>query len=625
MYTNYGYQDINIAGANFAWNNYSGLIPKLCGHATASIFHELYIFGGFNGDLNKYSNDLYCFDLFTKELRPVMSKCPIESRAGSSMAAIQDNIYIYGGHSRTRIFSDLYRLNISSKTLFKVSSIDSWVVIPRLTMSTLYTNGSDLLLFGGWDGHEWNTTLFEADSKKMRWQIATRDFDSTFDEFVPFCSATPIAGKLMLLGGIPNQIPFNSFRDTFLRFVCCKEPLEGEDSSLKAPSFRTLHQKRAKDDTSLCQFYLEWYKTGAPEECDVTILINSLDDSGEQDNFYGHKLMLSRSPVLRKRILALDMLDSPQNESTQCIISDHLNFSGSIMKHGHPVAILLDDLPIQSMNNLRTSFTCIMQYLYAGSFETNHLTTHDFEDIYLLACYLDLPLLKKALCAAVFTFSDMKEHGLLSYLTQTMKTFLIMEDEVIENVETHIQNLDQTPVPIGMVRLVAPISLDSSDMSYRSVLVHKYILTQRSKYFRSVFDVNFLESTSRVMIFEQNTIRSILAILNYMYTEDLTSVDMDQNNAVEIYMSSFQFELEELHEYSKNVIREQQNVDVHTMIQLLEICENIDDKLMKGFCKFHIAKHYDEIMKTDPSMLDKLSKETRFDIQKQYCNLIKKK
>ncbi|KAG2388180.1 hypothetical protein C9374_001030 [Naegleria lovaniensis] len=619
--------DINIAGTNFAWKDYNGFIPKLCGHATASTFHEIYIFGGFNGDLQQYSNDFYCFDLFSKEIRLVMSKCPIEPRAGSSMAVIENNIYIFGGHSNSRIFSDLYRFNITSKTLFKVSSIDSWVVIPRLTMSSLYSNGGALLLFGGWNGSEWNTTLFEADSKNLRWQIATRNFDSIFDTFTPFCSATSIAGKLMLLGGIPNQIPFVSFQDTLLRFVCCKEPLEARDNSaLIAPSFRTLHQKRTKDDLDLCRFYLEWYNTGAPEECDVTILINQLDENAEQEKFYGHKLMLARSSVLKKKIFALDMFEQHETERAQDIMNDFLNSSEASLKHGHPVAILLDDLPIQNITNLRTSFKCIMQYLYSGMFETKYLTTSDFEDIYILACYLELPLLKKALCADVFTFSDMNSHCLLVYLAQTMKTFLTLEDEVIENINDYVQHkIDQNPVPIGMVRLVAPTSLDLDVASYRSVLVHKWILTKRSKYFHSVFEMNFLESKTRVMIFEQNTIRSVLTILNYIYTLYLSSVDMDQSNAVEIYMSSFQFELGELHEYSKNVIREQQNVDIPTMIQLLEICDVVDDKLMKGFCKFNIAKHYDEIMKTDPSMLDKFDRDVRLDIQKQYCNFIKKK
>ena len=587
--------DINIVDMNSYCKCLNDL-PPLCGHATVGLFNDIFIFGGFGN--NSYQNTLYVLDTSKDRLDKICATTPISPRAGSSMTIFENNIFIYGGHRRSTVFSDLYCYNIATKVFVKINTNNS-PLVPSLTMATLTTNGNNLLLFGGWNGAEWNCDMFEMDTKKSNWKISTRRH-TTFDSLVPFSSVAPVSGNMIVTGGVSTKVPFISFRDTFVRFVLCKEPL----CQQRIPIYRALIQMVKEEETEFDQslFYLRWYLNGPPEDCDVTILVDTEDDN--QDKYYAHKIMMGRSTVLKRKI-ALQELGVSE-------ISDE-EISSHSMKHGEPVVIVMDRL--ENVTNMKVVFPRVMEYIYSGSFDAHKLSHQDFTEIYHLACYLDIPLLREALGSSTLQANHIHQYSLSRYLTEAMKTFLIISDEIIE--DSNLATCET--VPNGMVKLIAPITLESSQ--YKSVLVHKGILTTRSRYFESVFKMNFVETTTHTMIIEQNTIESVISILNYIYTSSVIGVDM--TNAVEIYMSSYQFELSALHSKAKSVIREQE-VDYRTAAQLAEICESIGDVTMKDYCKYILAKHFDEIVKKDASVLDGLSKELRMDIQKLSILLMKK-
>ncbi|EFC43994.1 predicted protein [Naegleria gruberi] len=565
-------------------------LPPLCCHSAVTLFDTLYIFGGFNGSTSKYSNTMYSLHIPTLSIKSSASKfCPSE-RIGSAMTIVGDNIFVFGGmDSNGNILSDIYRYNISQDLFHPILS-DEYAINPKLCFSNMFIIGNNIYLFGGWNGVEWNNSLFETSKEEFKWKIAkgyTNSISSDFNSYNPMSSIVPVSEKIIyLLGGLDLPFPFISILDTFATLATGK--IDFTISNTK-PSYRIFQHKRQTDEFLLSQTYLNWFKKQIPEECDVTILVN-IPNQVEQELFYGFKLVLVRSPVLSRKILEQEGHNKWRN-----------------LKHGSHAVILLDDFP-SNVENLRRSFNSVLEYLYSGSFSTKDLKSEDYSDIYKVACYLEIPLLYKALDGTLNVDDSLETKNLLSTITIQLD-HLFSPCETISNIEDFMTTIDENPIAPGMVKIIAPTSLDSS--TYQSILVHKFILTQRCRYFNAVFEMNFLESHTRVVLIEQNTFKGLLSILHFVYTGNI--VELDLSNAVEIFMSSFQFELEELMEASKLFIREHE-FDVFTTIRLLEICETVNDKIMQDYCKYSIAKRYEIVMKHDPSALDNLSKVSRVDI-----------
>lgn len=620
--------DIQIASiSDLNWREVipeTNKLPPIADHASASDnIDTIYIFGGVGKQ--DFSNTLYAYHVHENTLQ-VLCRSPlsqISPRAGSAMTLLNDHhLYIYGGYDNSTIFNDLYQFNVISSTFTKIETNYCSLSVPPLAMASLLSipfKKDSLSLQGGWDGTKWNSAIFEFNESKSSWTVWTEE---NFDG-VAYNSVSTLMDSYIVLGGTKSTA-FNSAKDTVKQW---------NNKSSKTMTMTTEHTVKAfrmnrgvnlneNPMAELGRAYFQWFQEQHAEDSDVIFTLplgeeeenNSLTADEHSNIIYAHKIMVERSQVLKRMIVVAEM---KKYQLTEDNIDDDF-VQKYKLNHGDPVTIRITYFP--KVKHTRTAFMSVLQYLYSGFLDARNLSgkKNVFADIYQLAIQLKIPLLVSALSdSSHVPYEVFKSNHLKKYVDQVSQEFLKIQEEEpnIDDIESYRESLSinaSACPPACLAKFVAP-DFSHDPPKYKSILAHKGILKIRSPYLETLFNSSFMEAQHGVVIFEHVSIQSIFIVLKYIYSFTLN--DIDASNCVEVYLTSHQFEIMDLHDKARSIIKEQE-LDEHTALQVLHLSESLHDKYLKDYCIFMLAKNYDEILKRDPTFFHDLTSENRSQIYK---------
>ncbi|XP_071439603.1 kelch domain-containing protein 3 isoform X1 [Hetaerina americana] len=140
-----------------------GIIPGARdGHSACVIRHSMYIFGGFEEEIDRFSQDVHALDLETMEWRYVVTKgTPPSYRDFHSASAVGTKMYIFGGrgdvygpyHSQEEVYSNEIVYLETLTSTWHCPSTEGEIPLGRRSHSAfVYKN--HLYIFGGYNGIE---------------------------------------------------------------------------------------------------------------------------------------------------------------------------------------------------------------------------------------------------------------------------------------------------------------------------------------------------------------------------------------------------------------------------------------------------------------------------------------
>mmetsp|Transcript_26361 Transcript_26361/g.85337 ORF Transcript_26361/g.85337 Transcript_26361/m.85337 type:complete len:219 (-) Transcript_26361:1222-1878(-) len=137
----------------------SGLTPGMRENNGLIEFRgKLYLFGGYNGQ--QWLNDLFSFDLFTKEWHNVdQSGQPPASRFGY-VSVVHNNFFVvFGGYDGSTWLNDMHQYDFETWTWCAVQATGQ---IPSIRSCPSWCKeGDSVFVFGGYDGVQRMNDLFE--------------------------------------------------------------------------------------------------------------------------------------------------------------------------------------------------------------------------------------------------------------------------------------------------------------------------------------------------------------------------------------------------------------------------------------------------------------------------------
>jgi N-acetylneuraminic acid mutarotase len=140
---------INTLTCNVSYSNIIPNIPGRRDHNMITIGNDIYIFGGFNiiGYEQSYLNDFHKISTLTCNVSYSKTFTEIQTRQQSSMAAINNNIYIFGGYNDGSFLNDFYKINTLT---CNVSYINNNFGISKRRNHSMVAINSNLYIFGGY-------------------------------------------------------------------------------------------------------------------------------------------------------------------------------------------------------------------------------------------------------------------------------------------------------------------------------------------------------------------------------------------------------------------------------------------------------------------------------------------
>nr|CAG4711697.1 unnamed protein product [Naegleria fowleri] len=135
----------------------------------------------------------------------------------------------------------------------------------------------------------------------------------------------------------------------------------------------------------------------------------------------------------------------------------------------------------------------------------------------------------------------------------------------------------------------------NEQIEWKCVFAHKGILTNRSDFFSSMFDMNFVENRNNEIRINDTSIQTIESIIYWMYTGKFPNVQSE--NAIELFVASCQFNLAPLKDWSRLFI--QKYIDFDNVTTIIEMAEVLGDVDLKASCVCFMANRFDIISK-DP-------------------------
>lgn len=127
------------------------------------------IFGGFNYEYDILSNEIHSIDItsgMVKELSQFFETPG--KRMKASMAAINNELYLFGGMHENLLYNDLWVFNIENEYWRAKNLLGD---VPTLRHSYGFDSDSDLLaLFGGFDASGYNNDLFIYNALNNKWK-----------------------------------------------------------------------------------------------------------------------------------------------------------------------------------------------------------------------------------------------------------------------------------------------------------------------------------------------------------------------------------------------------------------------------------------------------------------------
>ncbi|KAL4237313.1 kelch domain-containing protein 3 [Mactra antiquata] len=174
----------NYDTTNKKWSNVKSKGPRpgaRDGHSACVINDKMYIFGGYEERIDRFSDDIYCFDFNTKSWSYVRcSGTPARWRDFHTAIGIDNIMYIFGGRSDAggNMFTNnemycnkIQAFDTLSKTWF--TPFTCGIPPPGRRSHSVFVKGQCMYIFGGYNGeHDIHfKDVFKYDTVTKRWSM----------------------------------------------------------------------------------------------------------------------------------------------------------------------------------------------------------------------------------------------------------------------------------------------------------------------------------------------------------------------------------------------------------------------------------------------------------------------
>eukprot|EP01080_Neovahlkampfia_damariscottae_P009030 gene9030-1128_t len=549
-------------------------VPELIGHTSENLNDSnIIIFGGFNLNTTKFSNDFFQLEIkrndpFLVTFSPVvMTGDVIPARAGHSSVRMSDQIYIYGGTGEDQeVLSDMYVVDTSEKIVKKIFIRGP---APSITLGLgLHIFEDNLLAYGGFDGENNSTEMYLFDMKHERWSIV-QQVKNLDDPHICGHSAM-VHGKLMLIGGFSDVNPeFYSFKSHY--------------------GFTNIIQNRKCDVYSHIEYYNELSSHGHHSELckDLTRWFRSQDEENSdlvfnfgysEKRIYAHKLIIEITcPELYKLVQKSMENQQYYEEKTQVTI-----------EFDEKISFLVFGTFIDSLYN------------FGLQIKSDSWGENRFEQLYYIAKLFKNDILVELL------------EGHLNFATiQKNNMQYQLKKNYLKYVNGEIFSSSRIPDPInGLVHFVFEDEI---------LYAHKGLITNRCPYFKSMFSmVGFKEvETNTIDVPEDIGKNAIKLILEYLYTGFLPEISI--SDSISVYYAVSLYDIAPLKPFLRQIIRD--NLSLGNAFDVCYFSDLLKDEFMNNFCSSYIFKHLKQVEKTEeyeslPQSIksiinDKISKEKK--------------
>ncbi|KAG2383632.1 hypothetical protein C9374_004303 [Naegleria lovaniensis] len=203
------YNDCWIYSSNSSWINAKPIPYKCYMHTTSITGDKVAVFGGFDGE--NYIGTLsigFFGDIIANnsiDNRWSVMKYPHgpSPRAGSSSFIVNDVVYIYGGKDASTYFNEMYCFDLNMKYWISVIQFGTCPSVAFAGNFCIGNNSNSMLLYGGYNGMEWNKRLYEFSVTTNTWSLHV---NSLIDNRIAFCSVHEASkGTLVITGGNENK------------------------------------------------------------------------------------------------------------------------------------------------------------------------------------------------------------------------------------------------------------------------------------------------------------------------------------------------------------------------------------------------------------------------------------
>ncbi|KAL9650928.1 hypothetical protein ABK040_015031 [Willaertia magna] len=579
-------------------------------------------------------------------------------------------LIIFGGSNEKDVFNDLYFYNLHTGDTIKQVTFG---LCPTISYpSIMNTNaGSDItnsiVLYGGYLGKDegWSNLVYELDVASKAWKVNYLENFEEFDKYNPFSCYFPIYDYGVVTGGSSSiNVSFatpGSIKNSFNNKQLLESPSgsSGKNQQTKNQSVRFIKEiKSDSPESMISAFYLNWLNRETEEDADLTFLFHHTTNSLEPKQIHCHKIMLERIPSLKRIIASAEIKTSTLSGGMEFLLNEKKYLDSYSLRYYEKTTI-----PINAIEGLEfvsyEVFKCILQYVYSGciSFDPEFSSKIKYssdlpeiktfiKDLYQFAYKLEITTLLQALTGTM-NINTFIEQSFIPNLTKVQlpkileihefigdinniyneeeMEFKEYEDYDEENENEYNQkegeevNTVKSDVPPGMVKIIAPESThhEEESMKYYYILAHKTLLSLRSSYFKSLFDLDFAESKHRVVLMDQVSIKGLHAILYYLYSDQLIP-QLNPENAIEVYLTANQLALKDLQEKIRIFIRDTlSDNDLHITCQIVKLSEMVGDKVLGEYCLYHLAREYNKLHH-NVDLMNELSIEARSEISKKH-------
>ncbi|KAL9647874.1 hypothetical protein ABK040_008147 [Willaertia magna] len=455
--------------------DYLPMLPfPICGHATIIYGDDLYLFGGWNGV--EFSDVLLHFNFIKKVWTKVeysrVSETP-SPRAGCSCFVDKNILYVYGGCDKYTYYNDLYAFDLNLKYWSKVFCFGPSPFIAYAGPFLQGTTSNTVRLYGGFDGKDWSTSLYEYNIQTRIWTTHILKKNKTFDGKAAFSSCCDFVSQhLIMTGGCKGS--------TFKIHDQVTHAIKQKTDPPKHSTVRLL-QKHLKLSSSLSnrkklsKVYSDWFLTQNENDSDVIFRFferNVNNEIKEKKIIACHKLVLENNPVLSKLVSVEEYkakLKEKVDNNTHVInsIVDYLNdekITDVDIIQGRK--IIIDIQTIRGFENVTyNSLFSAIHFLYSLSFNTHYCKEDkDAKDLFDIAFKLRMNVLCELLCNCV-NLSRLREENISTKMSGLIPKFLQIS-EVTEEEQEFLQTREDYEMfeckdenyvnTTGLVRLIAP-------------------------------------------------------------------------------------------------------------------------------------------------------------------------
>ncbi|KAK0412260.1 hypothetical protein QR680_006118 [Steinernema hermaphroditum] len=153
--------------------------PARDGHSAVVVDDNMYIFGGFEEEFQRFSNETYCYNFTTAQWSEIVTKgTPPIFRDFHTAAVINNNMYVFGGrgdymgqfHSNRDFYCDKLKVLNLATSEWSEPNVSGDVPTGRRSHSA-WTYNDKMYIFGGFYsvGDKHYNELFEFDPATNRW------------------------------------------------------------------------------------------------------------------------------------------------------------------------------------------------------------------------------------------------------------------------------------------------------------------------------------------------------------------------------------------------------------------------------------------------------------------------